>query len=336
MIGEPVPSRRGFTLLELMLAMTIGALCLVLAGGIFYSAGSVDESSERVTRVQGESYLTQTVLRNTFMSLLVVHGNAQDSENPPDLSTLGRPRIILEPDPVSGWQRLEVVLRATPVPGALQGPAARRAFLEEDAESLNFATADGAGGSARCVFEFRRDGDREAVMERLGIENPMVDTPAADPSDPDRGWSLWWRRMTADEVEQLEAGYDPVPDGAGDPDAEARRLASAVRLASGLREAYWKAFHRGVRKDAYQCTTNGDLPAYFELEFRGQTQAYANWLFEIGWAYGEPEDIEIAAGAGAQDEDTGVGGAGGTGGVGTTPNRGGSDNSLRRMNEGRP
>lgn len=326
-----VPSRRAFTLLELSLAMTIGAMCLLLAGGIFYSAGKVDESSERVTRVQGESYFTQTILRNTFMSLLVVHGNAQDSENPPDLSTLGRPRIILEPDPVSGMQRLEVVLRSTPVPGVLQGPGARLAFLDEDAESLNFATADGAGGSARCVFEFRRDGDRELVMERLGIDNPMADTPGADPSDPERGWSLWWRRMTADEVEMLEAGYDPVADGAGDANAEARRLASAVRLASGLREAYWKAFHRGERRDAFTCTTNGDLPAYFELEFGGETQAYANWLFEIGWAYGEPEDIEIGVGAGGADgEDTGVGGAGGTGG-GTTPNRGGSDNNLRRM-----
>jgi len=345
--------RRGFTMLEMMLALTIGALAMLLAGGIFFSVNRVDSSSERSHRVRTESYITQTVMRESFMSLMMVHGNAQDDENPPDPATMGRARVILEPDDATGnrFQRLEVVLRSTPIPGVLQGPAARLAFLAEDAASLNFASADGAGGSARCVFELRPDGERERVMHELGIDNPMTDLRGLpDPAqlamlpESERGWSLWWRRMTADESELLDDGYLPWEDGLLDSDSEARRLASSVRLASGLRDCRWKIFHRGERKAEYVGWTNGDLPAYAEIEMNDGGAEYASWMFEIGWAYGEPEDIVLADGA-AGDADAVGGTAGaGTGGnrtgggrrTGGSRNSGGNTNLLRRTDQVEP
>ncbi|MFT5424437.1 MAG: prepilin-type N-terminal cleavage/methylation domain-containing protein [Phycisphaerales bacterium] len=334
-------ARGGFTMLELMLALTIGALAMLLAGGIFFSINKVDSSSERAHRMRAESYITQTVMRDSFMSLMMVHGAAQDDENPPDPSTMGRARIILEPDAVTGnrFQRLEVVLRSTPLPGVLQGPAARLAFLDEDAASLNFASADGAGGSARCVFELRPDGERERVMRELGIENPMTDlrglpdpAQAARLPEEERGWSLWWRRMTADETELLDDGYLPWDDGLLDSDSEARRLASSVRLASGLQNCRWKMFHRGDRKLEYVGWTNSDLPAYAEIEMADRGAEYASWMFEIGWAYGEPEDIALADGA-AGDADNAPGGTTGNRTGGGSRNLGGSVNLLRRTEQ---
>lgn len=328
-----------------MLALTVGSLAMLLAGGIFFSVNKVDSSSERAHRVRAESYIVQTVLRNSFMNLLMVHGNAQDDENPPAPSTMGRARVILEPDAATGnrFQRLEVVLRNTPLPGVLQGPAARLAFLDEDAASLNFASADGAGGSARCVFELRPDGQRERVMRELGIENPMTDLrglpdpdKAAMLPEEERGWSLWWRRMTADEAEGLDAGYASWADGDGESDAEARRLSSSVRLASGLRDCRWKIFHRGEQKSEYIGWTNGDLPAYAVIEFADVGAEYASWMFEIGWAYGEPEDIVIADDAAGGS--TAAGGTAGAGGTNTSGNRnsGGTTNILRRTDRIEP
>lgn len=210
-----------------------------------------------------------------------------------------RPRMILEPDaeavaigramgaPWGGEidpQRLEVVLRRAPLPDAFAGVTRGWAFAEEDEASLNFATIGGGSGRVRGVYELRPDGHRERRMRQLGLSLPLGAAPSADAGAATAtGWTLWWRRMPAEEVLRIRLGRSASTGVDAD---EARRLAGSIPLVRGLSWARWRLFEGRVRRDAFEASVLADLPAYAELELRATDQAYANWMFEIGWTTG--------------------------------------------------
>jgi len=293
---------RGFTLLETALAMVIGAMVLVIASGLFVAMGNAERSFAMANERSSEMAVTQTAVRRAFMRLVMAPNSTAVREGQVDDR---RPRVLLTEDPGAGAEgvpRFEVVVSRAPVGFGLASPAAAWAFSDEDRASLNFVNADGSGGQVRGVFELRRDNARERVMRSLGIASPMWDradgTAAGEPGVRDEhGWTLWWRRMPADEIAALQNGRSPWGDGEGDREEEARRLAGSVRLARGLERARWQVFKSDTWTDVYGGTIVRDLPAYLKLTLRTVSGGYAEWLFEVEWTTSETIGSDTAANA---------------------------------------
>lgn len=315
---------RGFTLLETTLALFVGGLVIVTVTLMMSATRNTDRAYARAFEQTAALAMTQAAVRSSFLSLLMLANedaaqtDATDDEAADEeadqtgdegadeevlVELEARPRIVLEPDseaieigqalgtPWGGEidpQRLEVVLSRAPLPDTFAGVTRGWAFAEEDADSLNFATAGGGGGRVRGVYELRPDGYRERRMRQLGLQLPINAAPPADVEldGQDRsanGWTLWWRRMPGDEVLRRRLGR-PARTGADEDDA--RRLAGSIPLVTGLSWVRWRLFEDRVRRDAYGALVVADLPAYAELELRATDQTYANWMFEIGWDTG--------------------------------------------------
>lgn len=289
-------TRRGFTLLELTLATVIGAMVLLVAGGLFVAMGRAEATFARAHERANEMALTQSSIRRAFARLVMAPNDTAVREGEVDTR---RPRVLLTDDPAAGGDgvpRFEVVVSRAPVAATLAGPAAGWAFADEDRASLNFVSADGSGGQVRGVFELRRDGQRERVMRALGVAGPLWGPAASDEPEQGRaGWTLWWRRMPADEVAQLEDGRQLWRDGDGDEELEAKRLAGAIRLARGLTGVEWQVFKSDAWTAVYGGITVQELPAYLKLKLRTVEGDFAEWLFEVEWTTSETVGTDTQA-----------------------------------------
>ncbi|MEQ8770155.1 MAG: type II secretion system protein [Phycisphaerales bacterium] len=317
---------RGFTLLETALATVIAGMLLIVVGGLFMSINVADRASSNALTRAAEFSMTQGTIRRAFLRLVM----AADRELAED-EVLPRPRMLLEADGgAPGTTRFELVVSRPPVGANLSTTAAQWAFAASDESSLNYVSADGSGGQQRGVFELRRDGEREFIMASFGLESPWWEPPTAEqlaerratradirpatyapgqrPAiEPDApGWTLWYRRMIPEEVALLEQGVLPWRDGEGDPEIEARRLAGAVRLATGLTEAQWRVYKGDAWVTQFEALMTRELPAFVQFRARAKNGTYGEWLFEVAWT--EAENV------GTDDEASFFGGGGGASG----------------------
>jgi len=345
------PSRRGFTLLETILASTIASLVLLAALSMFLTLARAERTlAARFDQTNEVAWLQLTV-RRALLSLVMDENTSVDPQTDERLVPQGetlppRWRMLLEPDPlaeayvatgrwarpagVAQMQRFEVVLDAPPIPDALLGPAAGWAS-RAPADAMDFSLADLAGedtGGVRGVFELRPDGVRERLMRSVGLA--ARDWPVREENDPDAGWTLWWREYSVAEIGSLTAGGVVLPDDVTSPEGQ-ERLMRAYPLIRGIDVLRWQIFSNNARVEAYQGLAQKQLPAYIELEVRTTTGKYANWMFEVGWRIGaDPSDDE----ADTPDDDaddqadgqTRIQGAGGPGGGGQ---RGGGEGRTR-------
>ncbi len=322
---------RGFTLLETALATVIAGMVLIVIGGLFMSINVADRASSNALSRAAEFSMTQGTIRRAFLRLVM----ASDRETLED-EVLPRPRMLLEPDGgAAGTARFELVVSRPPVGANLSTTAAQWAFAASDESSLNYVSADGSGGQQRGVFELRPDGEREFIMASFGLESAWWDPPTAEqlaerrapradirPAtfapgqqpvvDPDApGWTLWYRRMIPEEVAMLEQGLSPWRDGEGEPEIEARRLAGAVRLATGLTEAQWRVYKGDEWVTDFEALMTRDLPAFVQFRARAKNGTYGEWLFEVAWteaeSVGTDDDASFFGGGGQSDAGTGTG-----------------------------
>ncbi len=326
-----VQTRRGFTLMETILAATLGSMVLLATVGVFMFAARTERTlAARFTQTSDMANL-QVTLRRAMQTLVMKENSnvAPGEEASEDAPAPDRPRIILGPDEIAAVmieggrtrpqgaasvQRLEVVLSAPPLPNALLGPAAGWAS-PGSLDALDFTLADLEGentGGVRGVFELRPDGQRERLMRAAGLNR--MGWPEAKDNDEAKGWTLWWRPMTIEEIDHLNAGGAWLGDEV-QTEAGQMRLAAAAPLVRGLTECRWLFFDDRKRIEAYAGLEMNDLPAYVELELRTRTGLYANWMLELGWTVGadpfvEEEDEDTsAAGGGGADENDGARGA---------------------------
>lgn len=317
---------RGFTLLETALAAVIASMVMIVVGGLFASITVSDRASTTALTRATEFSMMQGTIRRAFLRLVL----AEDREIDED-ELLPRPRMLLEPDAAAlGAPRFEMVVSRPPVGANMSTTAAQWAFAESDESSLNFVSADGSGGQERGVFELRRDGERELIMTSYGLNSPWWDPPTPEQLARNRapqaniqtaafapgqvpalgadatGWTLWYRRMIPEEVALLDQGALPWPDGEGDPELEARRLAGAVRLATGLTEAQWRVYKGDEWVMDFAALMTRELPAFIQFRARAKNGTYGEWLFEVAWTEAESvgTDQEAAFFGGAGDGGT--------------------------------
>tara|TARA_R110002096_G_scaffold173781_2_gene347997 strand:- start:157307 stop:158425 length:1119 start_codon:yes stop_codon:yes gene_type:complete len=336
-------TRSAFTLVEMTLAIVVGALVLLGVSGVFAAARNMD-------RIFGDQYehttqlhIAQMTIRRSLLSLQIQEDQRQTTQSTDGLNTSdtnpvdSRPRIILETDPVYAnfpgqWQpqRLEVVLSTPPIALNMATKAAAWARINDrDQDSLDFSSADASAGVLRSVFELRPSGERERVMRGVGIMDP---DPKADERNQlaapaEDGWTLWWRPILLTEGNYLRYGGTPLADTVGTQDEIRYRLAGAIPLVENIELCSWTVYKSDERVDEYAAQSMSDLPAYAEFELMLKNGQYASWMFEVDWVLGD-DPLELAEednisgtndGTGSEDDANGGGGGGGGGGNDPSP-----------------
>ncbi len=329
---QPKPiSRPAFTLMETVLAMVLGAMVLLGSAGVFLGLAKMESTfASRYDRTS-ELGITHTILNRAMLSLQMeeiqpARVTRQGSSDPnanraPAESAIDQPtreRIILETDPTTapdstGWtpQRLEMVTATPPVPAGLATQAAEWYVNQDRADSNNFTASDGSQGVVRGVFELRPTGQRERIMQNLGLINPgdpiLVTVEAAnyrlDTAHSTPNWTLWWRPILSYEANQLLSGYGPLGDTIGDPDEIRARLAGAVPLLRNIERCLFEMYREDINISSYSGTTMSDLPAYAQFEVIMTNSQYASWMFEVDWVVGEDPSTALAAADADNDDD---------------------------------
>ncbi|MEQ9206033.1 MAG: hypothetical protein RLN78_01560 [Phycisphaerales bacterium] len=330
-------SRSAFTLVEMTLAVVVGALVLLGVSGVFAAARNMDRIFGDQYEHSTQLHITQMTIRRALLSLQIAEDQRQVNAITEGLNTSDtnpvdtRPRIILEADPIYGnlpgvWQpqRFEVVLSTPPIGLNMATKAAAWARINDrDQDSLDFSSADASEGVLRSVFELRPSGERERVMRAVGVLDP-------DPKEDERiqllpfaseGWTLWWRPILLTESNFLRYGGSPLSDTVGTQDEIRYRLAGAIPLVQNIELCSWTVYKSDERVDEYAAQSMSDLPAYAEFELMLKNGQYASWMFEVDWVLGD-DPLELAEedditgtndGTGNEDGDNGIGGGGGGG-----------------------
>ncbi len=270
-------SRRGFTLLETVLATVVGAMVLAAAMSLFIAMSRAERAMNRASRQMEEMAITQQVLRKSFMTMVLAAQASvdrqlslvqQDNEiTDEERASLPRPRLLLEFDDADaialmrsnaaidgvrlldpagfgrGPQRLEITLPDKPVPESMR--LIPRAWTTEPSDDL-LGAFDPTGverpaseTGLRGCFELRPDGARERVMEGLGIV--PANTPGIRPRLPAsrRPPEGWTLWWRPIYGVEYQARQRGVPY---DIDRHPELLAEAVPLIRGIRMMRWYAF----------------------------------------------------------------------------------------------
>lgn len=317
-------TRGGFTMIEVSLALVLSGLVLAGAMSVFIAMRNAERTFDARYQRTSELDITRTSFSRAMLSLqmqesegnIVVREGSEQQAEQQEEGEVSRPRIILEYDTTvepdsTGWvpQRLEVVCATPPVPPGLASRAAGWYTAQAREESLDFSAMDGSQGITRGVFELRRTGERERVMQRLGLigandpilsEQQLQQQP--DPTDPP-DWTLWWRPILTTEGEQLNAGYGPLPDTVGNPEEIRARLAGAIPLLRHVERCIWELYKGDEFIDTHTGIEMQDLPAYAQFEVILTNQQYASWMFEIDWVVGE-DPLSVASGGAANADGT--------------------------------
>ncbi len=250
-------SRRGFTLLETVLAIAVGSLVVAAALGMIATIRTSHRSLADQARDMNNLARTQLAVRAALDTIHAAPSGtvrstlADNSDEAVD--------AVLEtafPAPVPGAAaRLEMTTGTNPrlevVVGRPLLDAPRPAGQGDDEAdalgSLALIAAEQLPGH-RGAFELRRD--------------PDEDFPA-----------LWWVPLPPRDIPMgvvFDEGSLPPP----------RKLCDDVRALT------WTAFIDSQRVPLVRAIEKGQLPAYIELEIETAGGGYGNWMFELGWTIG--------------------------------------------------
>lgn len=344
--------RGGFTLMETLLAASLGGLVVMASLGIMAAIDRMDKATEARFQDADAMARLHLVMERTFSNLVMADASVGAAQQPQtqgggsraervardgivqgEKESQPRPRFLVEADRspslegmvskaqrqglIGGGgatvQRLEVVLSRAPVP-----PGFGRSTTQEVLAAVDSVSEESV--AVRGVFELRPD----------AATPPGAVTGLSRPADGE-GWTLWWRPLPPNADGANEQVY------LGDPTQDA----AAVVIATGLVECQWISFKLGERTPELSALQFQDLPAYMEMKVRTARGMAANWMFEVGWSNGpetrteleEAEEAEAAA-----QENGGQGGFGGPGGGpgGGRGGRGGQQGDVRQFGPGGP
>ena len=342
---------RGFTLIELVLAMVLGSMILAGSIGVFSAMRSMETSFAARFERTNELQITQIIMTRSMLGLqmqetersTVTRSNTstdsvaeQEAEEPES-----RARIILETDTSiypdsTQWtpQRFELVTATPPVPIGLASQAAGWYVEQDRVDSLDFSASDGSQGAVRGVYELRPAGQREAIMLKLGLIAPgEFDTPtnenelyaftnasyqiALNPTESglqsSPNWTLWWRPILYYEGRQLLEGQGPSPDTLGTSEEIRARLAGAVPLMHGIERCNWEIYKGDEYVQLFSALEMKDLPAYAQFEVILTNGQYASWMFEVDWVLGDDPSTTASGGSGDGEDEDELDGANDTG-----------------------
>lgn len=276
MRGPRHTNRRGFTLLETVLAIAVGSLVMAAAFGMIATVRSSERALADQSHDMNDLARVQLAVRQALDTLHAAPPNTVRSA----MSDAGSEQAdaVLNtafPEPVAGIAprlemttgenpRLELVLSR---PLLDRPPAAAQRSATENAGVLTLIAAEQLPGH-RGAFELRREDDE-----------PFP--------------SLWWVPLPPRDI-PMGVAFDE------------NSLPKARRLCREVRSLTWTAFIDSGRVPLVRAIEKVQLPAYIELEIETAGGAYGNWMFELSWTIGpELEAPPQEAPAEAEDSRTG-------------------------------
>lgn len=319
-------SRAGFTLLEMVMAATLGGLVVAGSAAVLGMLTRVEETMTRRHIHVSQMGTLHNLLQDVFGTVIVsntprpdespeteeggeTEDEEEDGETPeePDAATLNaqveRARMILGIDENLGGF-LATFDSSRGLPDTTGG-----------VQSFEMVTGRQPGG---YDLPARLTSQERAVVRATRLATRGVLELRPDPTDP-RAWALWWRPVDPDG----ESFYSAF---------EFDRDQQAILLMQGIERMRWQVYDDEQRKADFRATWQGDLPAYVEVEVAMTSGLYANWMFEIGWSVAAEQVVSGVVendGQGSAETDGGGadGGAGGGDGGGFVP--GGRDGARR-------
>lgn len=262
-------SRRGFTMLEVILAAVLGALLVGVCLTMFSLLSNSQRAAERVADRQIELATLRDTLQAAFRQLVVnqrqrprlnpqggvaataipttgprADGSADGAE--PESTGGAPPRIVLAKDARNQVQSLELVMSRAPISVRLRDGHTALANPE-------------AGGGVRGRFELR-------------------------PEPKTSGWAVWYvARATSTDAEERSVG-------------EGER-----RLAGGLKQFRFTFWRTGKRPDGktsgrlekfqeFTATDVTEVPAYIEAEVETNEGQKHRWMFEVAYIIGREQE----------------------------------------------
>jgi prepilin-type N-terminal cleavage/methylation domain-containing protein len=250
--------RRGFTLIETVLALIVGALVLAASLGVLTTVQRSDVALTDHAREMNDLARTQSAARRAMDTLLAAPSGAVRGA-----LGLGADSEVLAgildtalPEPIPGLParlemstgenpRLEAVL-SRPL---LDTPAAGTRSPGDDGR---IAVAAGSLPGHRGAFELRPE---------PGAEGP----------------TLWWVPLPPPEPPEWVM-FDPAT------------LPPPHRLCRNVTLLRWTAFIDSARVSDVRVIESIQYPAYIELEIATAGGGYGNWTFELGWTVGPELD----------------------------------------------
>jgi len=320
--------------METVLAMVLGSMVLTGCLGVFMALNNMETTFATQFEMTSELDITHSAISRSMLSLQMEETSSTpitrsddadtDTEIDENVEPDPRARIILETDPSvapdsTGWipQRFEIVTATPPVPAGLATQAAGWYTAQDKDGTLDFSAMDGSQGVMRSVFELRPRGQRERIMQQLGLiqsGDPLIGTipeEDVDLSSEPPNWTLWWRPILSYEGEQLLYGAEPFRDSYGTADEIRARLAGAVPLVHNVERCIWELFKGDEFIDSHFAVEIGDLPAFSQFEMILTNEQYASWMFEIDWVLGDDPststESEIATDDSLDDQDADTG-----------------------------
>ena len=283
--------RRAFTLIEVVLACSLGAMVVLACVGVYSAMTRADLMLQARFDESAELARLQRTMQNAMGTLVLAPeetnlgagaqgageagADAADGEIEAASEEEGpRPRIILGPEtsePIASFTR-----RAAYAAGGGGGLVARpqrlelvltRAPIRPEADQSPGWTAALAG---LVEAEAARQGDEEETEELVeaGVRGAFILMPddatvtgSRPRADRRAGWTIWWQPM--DE------------------------LTEPARVASGIAFCHWRAYFGGEMIDEHEAYSTNELPTFMELEVETLGGLYANFLFETVWTVAE-------------------------------------------------
>lgn len=340
-------SQRAFTLIEVMLAASLGALVLVACLGVYGALQRSDKVLGERFDHTGQIANVRLVISRMMSSLAmsdeqrppqgeeagkrVAEGKkeaealAKNAEEGKDSKRDGaeggdplkyRPRLALTSDSSKGvsgvLRRASIAGSGGDAPQRLEIVSMRSPLPANFGQSLSPKMYQGAMQQQEAE---RRSLTGElppsfTLPMRMALElRPDRMTRWIDdrPRGDGEGWTLWWRPLPSDPRVPLPT--DPVDD------------ANAVPLAQGLASCHWRVFQKNQFKDDFAAVWWQDLPAYLEMELETVAGVKASWLFEVEWVNmkeGKGEESGDESGSADEGEGAGLLSGGSTRGGGRT------------------
>jgi hypothetical protein len=300
--------RRGFTLLELTLASSMGLLVIFVAFGVFSAMRAGWDRSQERHKASLEMFRLRSSLQEAFRGVIVLPKPRTAARTPGNAVAVpsGTPggSAPLPPPGTDGTRKPSVPAGKAAV-GAAGGKGGAGGKLPA---GIDLPNTDPANAEGEAALVDRGPPAPRLILEQspLGVQRLelVVSNSPSLAASADKSWML----STAEAGGGVRGAFElrPSTDGPGydiwwrtypiDDGPEAGRVPlGEVRIARGFTALRW-SFVKSDDSRQLQWLTSAvatdasELPAYVELEAETRLGLKAKWMFEVNWVMARAQD----------------------------------------------
>ncbi|MEM7623778.1 MAG: prepilin-type N-terminal cleavage/methylation domain-containing protein, partial [Planctomycetota bacterium] len=248
--------RRGFTMLETVLAVAVGSLVVAAAFGVIATVRTSERALADQSHDMNSLARTQLAVRQALDTIHAAPpGTVRQSMNDANEDAATAVLNTAFPEAIPGLAaRLEMTTGTNPRLEVVLGQP-----LLDSPTPVQAGGNAGQLGSLAAIAAEQLPGHRGAFELRRG--------------DDDEFPSLWWVPLPPRDI-PMGVIFDESS------------LPRPRKLCGDVRGLTWTAFIDSERVPLVRAIEKSQLPAYIELEIETAGGGYGNWMFELGWTVG--------------------------------------------------